>query len=156
MDCVLLSISKDKIIQFLGTLAQVFGLAVELGNIPANLGKVEDLGEMFRLQVFEGQGCSLRGILVLVDVLVLNKEPLEHLLIDILWLAMIMRSIELFSQKFSELLCGDPGWALSCRAVPVVDGPVLGCILAGVGKPFMIKPGIGLQGHHREVFLEGV
>ena len=84
MDCVLLGISKDKIIQFLGTLAQVFGLAVELGNIPANLGKVEDLGEMFRLQVFEGQGCSLRGILVLVGGLGLNKEPLEHFLIDIL------------------------------------------------------------------------
>ena len=54
MDYVLLGISKDKIIQFLSTIAQVFGLAVELGNIPANLGKVEDLGEMFRLHVFEG------------------------------------------------------------------------------------------------------
>ena len=49
MDCVLLSISEDKIIQFLGTLTQVFSLVVELGNIPANMGEVEDLGEMFSL-----------------------------------------------------------------------------------------------------------
>ena len=46
---------------------------------------------------------------MLVGGLVLNKEPLEHLLIDILWLAMIMRSIGLFSQKFGKPLCGDPG-----------------------------------------------